>query len=75
MFYISPYFTSTLPVFDIIQENVPFTIFLLIYILAIFIGSAIIYCIAYLIKLYFNKKIKTLNTKVKIEEVKEKVKL
>ena len=32
MFYISPYFTSALPVFDVIQQNVPFVIFLLIYI-------------------------------------------
>lgn len=50
MFYISPYFTSTLPVFDIIQENVPFIIFLLIYVFVICMGSALIYYIAYLIK-------------------------
>ena len=56
MFYISPYFTSTLPIFDIIQENVPFLIFLLIYLIAIFIGSALIYYIAYLIKWKSMKK-------------------
>lgn len=50
MFYISPYFKSTLPVFDIIQENVPFIIYLLTYIFAIFIGSLITYYIAYFIK-------------------------
>ena len=30
MFYISPYFVSTLPVFNIIQQNVPFLLFFLI---------------------------------------------
>ena len=50
MFYISPYFKSTLPVFDVIQENVPFIIFLFIYILAISIGATIIYKLAYFIK-------------------------
>ena len=47
MFYISPYFISTLPVFDIIQKSVPFIIYKLIYILVIFIGSLIIYFISY----------------------------
>ena len=46
MFYISPYFTSTLPVFNIIQENVPFILFLLIYIIAIVIGALIVYFIS-----------------------------
>lgn len=50
MFYISPYFISTLPVFDFIQQTVPFILFLLIYILAIYIGSLIVYCIAYIVK-------------------------
>lgn len=49
MFYISPYFTSTLPVFNIIQPNVPYIIYLLIYIWVIIIGSYIIYNIAKLI--------------------------
>jgi len=55
MFYISPYFISTLPVFDIIQQNVPFILYLLIYITAIGIGSWIVYFISYIIK---NKLIK-----------------
>jgi len=38
MFYISPYFISILPVFDVIQQNVPFILYLMIYILAIFMG-------------------------------------
>lgn len=49
MFFISPYFISTLPVFNIIQENVPYLVFLIIYIWAVIIGSLIIYCISLLI--------------------------
>ena len=55
MFYISPYFISTLPVFNIIQPNVPYMIFLLIYIWVIIIGSHIIYNITKLIDKYMNK--------------------
>ena len=47
MFYISPYFISSLPVFDIIQQSVPFILYLLIYIAAIYIGSLVVYLIAY----------------------------
>lgn len=54
MFYISPYFISSLPVFDVIQQNVPFMIYLLIYITALGIGSWIVYFISYII----NKKVK-----------------
>ena len=50
MFYISPYFISTLPVFDIIQQNVPYITYLLIYILAIATGGLIILGISMLIK-------------------------
>lgn len=50
MFYISPYFISTLPVFDVIQQNVPFIMFLLIYIFSIFIGGTSVYYISYLVK-------------------------
>ena len=46
MFYISPYFISTLPVFDIIQKNVPYLLYLLIYIIALSLGGSIIYLIA-----------------------------
>lgn len=49
MFYISPYFTSSLPVFDSIQRKVPFPVFLLLYLIAIFLGAAFIYLIAWLI--------------------------
>ena len=54
MFYISPYFITHLPVFKTIQENVPFILYLLIYIEAIFIGSLVVYFISYII----NKKVK-----------------
>ena len=60
MFYISPYFISSLPVFNIIQENVPFILFLLFYITAIFLGSLIIYFISLGIRkilYYFKSKI------------------
>ena len=43
MFYISPYFTSILPIFNAIQQNVPYILFLLIYIFSIFIGSIIVH--------------------------------
>lgn len=46
MFYISPYFISTLPVFNIIQEKMPYLIFLLFYISAIFISSFLVYYIS-----------------------------
>ena len=52
MFYISPYFISSLPLFDTIQRSVPFMIFLFLYLLAIFLGAFIIYIVFYLI----NKK-------------------
>ena len=45
MFYISPYFISELPVFDIIQQNTPYALFLLIYIIALSVGSAIVWTI------------------------------
>ena len=49
MFYISPYFVSTLPVFDIIQQNVPYVIYLLIYIVSLSLGATVIYYISKII--------------------------
>ena len=49
MFYISPYFISSLPVFDVIQQNVPYIVFLLIYLWALSTGGFIIYGISKLI--------------------------
>lgn len=56
MFFISPYFISTLPVFDVIQQSVPYIIFLLIYILLCVFGSFIVYLISKLICRIFNNK-------------------
>ena len=43
MFYISPYFISTLPVFNEIQKNTPYIVFLSSYILALSFGAGIVY--------------------------------
>lgn len=56
MFYISPYFISGLPVFDVIQQNVPYIIYILIYILALILGSIIIYYISSIINKFKTKK-------------------
>lgn len=45
MFYISPYFNGTLPVFSAIQSKVPYTVFLGSYLFAVFMGAFIIYSI------------------------------
>lgn len=58
MFYISPYFISSLPVFDVIQNHVPYIVYLLTYIWALIIGGFLIHCIFYSIK-YIYKKILT----------------
>lgn len=50
MFYISPYFESTLPVFSTLWHKLPYLLFLLIYIAAFFIGGNLVCCIARLIK-------------------------
>ena len=50
MFYISPYFISSLPVYDIIQKNTYFSIFLLIYLITIFAGGSIIWFLTKVIK-------------------------
>ena len=50
MFYISPYFISELPIYNIIQQNVPYIVYLLFYILTIFIGGLIVYNITCFIK-------------------------
>ena len=43
MFYISPYYISSLPVFNVLQEKLPFIIYLLLYIIAICLGASIVY--------------------------------
>ena len=55
MFYISPYFISSLPVFDVIQESVCYVLFLLIYIVALSLGAGIIYWFSKFISICFKK--------------------
>lgn len=55
MFFISPYFTSSLPVYDIIQEKVPYILFLIIYIVTLTMGAGIIYSISLGINKLFKK--------------------
>ena len=52
MFYISPYFESSLPIFSTVQQKVPFIIFLLFYLFMIFMGGLIVFGINKLV----NKK-------------------
>ena len=42
MFYITPYFTSSLPVYDKIQSVLPYVLYLLFYIVSLGIGASII---------------------------------
>ena len=60
MFYISPYFTSVLPVFSTIQENVPFILFLITYISVICLGATIVYSLAKLVQFVVRKHKKTM---------------
>ena len=46
MFYISPYFISTLPLFCVIQEMVPYPLFLTFYVSVIILGAFVIYLLA-----------------------------
>lgn len=55
MFYISPYFISSLPIYNVIQENIPYILFLLFYISSIFIGAFVIYVICNFIKKFILK--------------------
>lgn len=50
MFYISPYFESVLPVYNTVQANVPFIVYLLFYIVTISLGGIMVYGICKLIK-------------------------
>lgn len=46
MFYISPYFESSLPVFNNIYNMVPYLVFVVIYIIALSLGSYLVFSIA-----------------------------
>jgi len=56
MFYISPYFISILPVFDTIQQIVPYPVYLIIYIISLSLGACIIYLVSCAIQSVINKK-------------------
>ena len=59
MFYISPYFVSSLPVFDTIYSAVPYPVFLAIYVVALSLGGFIIFGLAYMLdKICSKKKVK-----------------
>ena len=50
MFYISPYFISSLPVFDILQQKIPYILYLTTYLCIISTGGFIVYFVSYLIQ-------------------------
>ena len=52
MFYISPYFDCSLPIFDMIYNHTNYFVFLIIYILAIYLGSKIIYVLNKMIHIF-----------------------
>lgn len=58
MFFISPYFISSLPVFDIIQENVPYVLFLIIYLIILMLGAIVIFGISKLVRYAYRKIVK-----------------
>lgn len=55
MFYISPYFESVLPVFIDIQKAVPYPIFLGLYLIAVLLGSGLVFWLAKGITAEINK--------------------
>lgn len=50
MFYISPYFESSLPIFNTIYNNVPYIVFLGVYVGILTLGAYIVYGISKVIK-------------------------
>ena len=54
MFYISPYFDSELPVFNVIQDTVPYPLFLVTYLVALVLGGGIVLAVAKGIRHFFN---------------------
>ena len=57
MFYVSPYFISTLPIFDVVQENMPYFVFFLFYISVILLGGFLVYYLSFLLKNLKKQKI------------------
>ncbi len=50
MFFISPFHVSSLPVFNVIYNKVPYIIFLFIYLFSFFLGGSIMYGIGKILK-------------------------
>lgn len=55
MFYISPYFSSELPIFNSIQPAVSSPVFITLYVVVLGLGGFLIYNIAFLIKCIWQK--------------------
>ena len=55
MFYISPYFETSLPVFSMFRKIFPYGIYFIIYIIVLSLGSSVIYLISSLINKKFKK--------------------
>lgn len=45
MFFISPYFPSTLPVFSLFYDKIPYILFLISYLLIVITGASIVYLV------------------------------
>ena len=45
MFYISPYFISSLPIYDTLQKSLPYIFYLLFYIFSISFGTYVVYLV------------------------------
>ena len=58
MFYISPYFESSLAVFCDIQKTVPYLLFLFIYIFALSLGGCVVLELSRLLCLLLNRAAK-----------------
>ena len=56
MFYISPFYVSSLPVFRDIQPRVPYPVFLFLYVLAFCIGAAAVWFGAFGVRRLFGKR-------------------
>lgn len=55
MFYISPFHVCELPVFNVIYENVPYVVFLILYLFAFFLGGSFIFFVTRFIRRCFYK--------------------
>ena len=68
MFYISPYFISTLPIFDVIQESLPYPFFFMFYLAILLIGALVIYFISCGISYLYHRNFLKFNNKNIVRE-------